>query len=464
VETLPKHDEPSDRTGWAATLLRLLMLRRTTGAPAEAKAGVIVVLAILASATWIGIDWLANRPDPELYVYGVSGFAWYALIAVGIAAVLARCSRPALDWPRTLAVVLAAAPVLIAARYLIDGYLAPPWSSAASMLVLLYFVGYGRRSLFALSGAVQRPALIGGLVVAVALLWVSDRLYVDSSVWSAAEDGTEADYEAAWNESEALLFSQPARIDTAVDAVEQAPRDAPAVFFVGFAGYAEERVFADEIGLAARVVGDRYGSQRRSVFLVNDRRSRDAEPLASPTALRYALRRLATKMNTERDILFLALSSHGSVDSLSVSNRPLMLKDLSADDLASALRESGIKWRVIVISACHAGSFIDELRNPDTIVITASAAGKTSFGCSDDRGLTYFGEAFYRDALPAAKSLRDAFNAAKAEIATREQRENVEASSPQASFGLEMERYLSGLEQRRARGAAEAGPDASPGP
>ena len=77
-----------------------------------------------------------------------------------------------------------------------------------------------------------------------------------------------------------------------------------------------------------------------------------------------------------------------------------MLQDLTADDLASALQESGIKWRTIVISACHAGSFIDALRNPDTIVITAAEADKASFGCSDDRNLTYFGEAFYRDALP----------------------------------------------------------------
>ena len=81
----------------------------------------------------------------------------------------------------------------------------------------------------------------------------------------------------------------------------------PTVFFVGFAGYAEQRVFAEEIKLAARVVGERYGSEKRSIFLINDRRSLDAQPLASPTALRHALRSLARKMNTRRDVLFLAL-------------------------------------------------------------------------------------------------------------------------------------------------------------
>jgi hypothetical protein len=123
-----------------------------------------------------------------------------------------------------------------------------------------------------------------------------------------------------------------------------------------------------------------------------------------------------------------------------------MLKDLGASDLAAALQESGIKWRVIVISACHAGSFIDELRNPNTMVITASAGDKTSFGCSDERDLTYFGEAFYRDALPDAKSLRDAFETAKAAIGAREKREDIdEASDPTAFFGEAIERHLATL-------------------
>jgi hypothetical protein len=441
---------PRRRPGWVTTLVRLLTLRRTTEVPARASIGLIVLLASLACTAWIGVDWLRNRPDPEFYVYGVSGFAWYALIVFAIAAMLARRSRPVLDWQRALTVVLACVPLFMVVRYFIERYLSPPWSVVALLLLLLYVSLYGRRSLFALSGATQPRALASGILVGILSLWVSDRLYVDSSVWMAPDDA-EADYESAWDEAEPLLFSQSARIDTAVDAVEPAPGDAPAVFFVGFAGYAEERVFAEEIKLAARVVGDRYESRRRSVLLVNDRRSRNAQPLASPTALRYALRRLATKMNTERDILFLALSSHGSVDSLAVSNRPLLLQDLSAADLASALADSGIKWRVIVISACHSGSFIDELRNPNTIVITAAAADKTSFGCSDDRDLTDFGEAFYRDALPQSKSLREAFNDAKAEIAAREKREHVIASSPKAFFGAAIDRYLAAREQDGAK-------------
>jgi len=41
-----------------------------------------------------------------------------------------------------------------------------------------------------------------------------------------------------------------------------------------------------------------------------------------------------------------------------------------------------------------------------------------------NRDLTYFGEAFYRDALPGATTLEDAFAHAKSAIAVREKKEH----------------------------------------
>jgi hypothetical protein len=95
-----------------------------------------------------------------------------------------------------------------------------------------------------------------------------------------------------------------------------------------------------------------------------------------------------------------------------------------------------------VISACYAGAFIQPLEDPNTVVIAAAAPDKTSFGCSDDRDLTYFGEAFYRDALPHAKTLQEAFAQAKAAIAARERRENETPSDPQAYFGTQINAVL----------------------
>jgi hypothetical protein len=118
------------------------------------------------------------------------------------------------------------------------------------------------------------------------------------------------------------------------------------------------------------------------------------------------------------------------------------MQQLTGEDLSAALEASSIKRRIIVISACHAGAFIPQLKNPNSIIITAAAAEMTSFGCSDDRDLTYFGEAFYRDALPKAQNLQDAFEKAKETIGLREKQEHQKASDPQAYFGSELQRVL----------------------
>jgi hypothetical protein len=215
---------------------------------------------------------------------------------------------------------------------------------------------------------------------------------------------------------------------------------------MGFAGVGDQKVFAQEIGLASRVLGERYAVDRRSLSLINDERDLDRAPLATVSGLKYALRGLGARMNRDRDVLFLSISSHGAEDpAIAVSNSQLPLNDLGDEDLADALHESGIKWRVIIISACYAGGFIESLRNPQTIIITAAAADRTSFGCSNDRDLTYFGEAFYRDALPNARTLREAFDTAKAAIAARERREHITPSDPQAYFGADMEAKLAAM-------------------
>jgi hypothetical protein len=119
---------------------------------------------------------------------------------------------------------------------------------------------------------------------------------------------------------------------------------------------------------------------------------------------------------------------------------------VTADNLSAALRDSGIKWRVIVISACYAGGFIEALKDEHTVIIAAADADRTSFGCSDDRDFTYFGEAFYRDALPGADSLRQAFGLASVAISKREQQEGATPSKPQAFFGSQIDRVLLALD------------------
>jgi len=335
-------------------------------------------------------------------------------------------------------------PLLLAA--LAAPFLTPLGLAAAAVAVLVYSFFYLARGLRAFTGGPQRLAAVAGIALLAGFIWVTDTLDVIPDLWAAPEVEEAAADTDLRADPETLLFEQPMRIDQALAAIPPDASATPKAFFVGFAGVGEQKVFAQEIGLASRVLSERYGMDGRILSLINDQRDLEHSPLATVSGLKYALRGLAARMNLDRDVLFLAISSHGTQDpAIAVSNSELPLNDLTDEDLAEALSDSGIKWRVIIVSACYAGGFIDSLKDPRTIVITAAAADRTSFGCSNDADLTYFGEAFYRDALPEARSLRDAFDKARSAIAMRERRERVDPSRPQAYFGAEMEAKLAAM-------------------
>ena len=70
-----------------------------------------------------------------------------------------------------------------------------------------------------------------------------------------------------------LVNRQPVLIDEAVARIAQQSEPGAQLYFLGFAAYGDERVFAEEIELAEHRVAERYGAARRSLRLVNDHRN-----------------------------------------------------------------------------------------------------------------------------------------------------------------------------------------------
>ena len=93
--------------------------------------------------------------------------------------------------------------------------------------------------------------------------------------------------------------------------------------------------------------------------------------------------------------------------------------------------------------------FVDALRSDTTAIVTASDAAHSSFGCDDDRELTWFGEAFLKDSLPGSASLEDAFHKAAGLIAHREDAEHQTHSNPQLYVGELMGKKLAELPPAR---------------
>jgi hypothetical protein len=408
----------------------------------------LITLSLLWLLLWVAIDWWEALPDPQFLRAGVPLFAWYALAILAFAALLRGRSNPKPAFAAALLLSLGLVPVpLLLAAFAVP-FLSLDWRIAA-IGALIYSFFYLIRGLRAFTGESQLRAAFAGIAFLMSFVWLSDALDAIPDVWATPEVAETADRGDSPADAETVLFEQSLRIDRALAAIHSDASPGPKAFFLGFAGVGEQKVFSQEIGLASRVLSERYGMESRSLSLINDQRDLEGAPLASVSGLRYALRGLAGRMNLDRDVLFLVISSHGAREpAISVSNSDLPLNDMTDEDLAEALSDSGIKWRVIIVSACYAGGFIDALKDPRSIVITAAAADRTSFGCSNDRDLTYFGEAFFRDALPDARSLRDAFDKAKSAIAVRERREGVDASKPQAYFGPELEAKLVAMKDR----------------
>jgi Peptidase C13 family len=416
----------------------------------------VAALFAVNLAVWVLLDRLHAERGAEFVADGLFGWACYLLLGLIACALIARAESRAAPTRALLAVALSVAPFVLTLLWLLGDFnwiAQHPLTSGA--LAVLYLTLVALRVLGAAFGPVHlRPALL-----AVALVLASPSvigwLDLDTRLW-VLPDTSEAQDELDPGEAEALLYEQPARIAAVVERVTPSEPPPPHAYFVGFAGDAEPEVFSREAQFARQVFATRFGSADRSVLLVNDAGDRDSWPLASLSGLSQALKLLATRMDPDEDVLVLFLTSHGSQDGLEVRNGSLPLAQLAPDDLRQALDDSGIRWRVVVVSACYAGVFIDALKNDTTAIVTASDATHSSFGCQEDRELTWFGEAFLKDSLPDSASLEEAFARAAKLIGQREDAEHQVHSNPQIYLGPQMRDKLRTLEG--ARPAAVRGP------
>ena len=215
-----------------------------------------------------------------------------------------------------------------------------------------------------------------------------------------------------------------------------AVEDAHKVSVVSFGLFGDQGVFRSEATGAAQVVAGRF--ERGSIDVQYNSKKGGG---ATIQGLAVALQAAANGMDAENDILFLILTSHGSRAGLAVKAGRLT-QLLTPLDLADMLALTGIRHKVVVISACYSGVFIPRLANPNVLVITAADADHSSFGCQDKAKWTYFGDAFFNVALRQAKSLKDAFVVARGLVQKHELREHFEPSNPLMAGGANVQPLL----------------------
>ncbi|MEL6487878.1 MAG: C13 family peptidase, partial [Pseudomonadota bacterium] len=207
-------------------------------------------------------------------------------------------------------------------------------------------------------------------------------------------------------------------------------------------------VFAREAREAGRVLERRYDAAGRMLTLAGPDGARDDLPQGSIDALIVSLAHIAELMDAEEDVLVLYTTSHGLDLGLAYHYGDTGYGVLSPARFKSVLEELGIKRRILFLSACFSGVFVDPLASRDTAIFTAAAANRSSFGCEAENDWTFYGDALINNALRQPLSLSQAGKQAVNLVAKWETERRLLASLPQTRIGDGVSEWLPALEAR----------------
>lgn len=198
-----------------------------------------------------------------------------------------------------------------------------------------------------------------------------------------------------------------------------------------------EPVFEREASQAEAIMRAHLGAEGRSILLSAGGQAPRRFPAATPDNIAAAIGQVGALIDSSEDLVVVFLTSHGSPDGsialrennrLGAAMRPAHLRDL--------LQQANIRNRVVIVSACYSGAFIAPLADDSTIVMTAAAHDRTSFGCRPENEWTFFGDAYFNHAVRGGAPMLAAFDEAKTLIERWEREQNLTPpSNPQRYVG-----------------------------
>lgn len=267
---------------------------------------------------------------------------------------------------------------------------------------------------------------------------------------AASASAQQAEY-AAVPESPAQQLAEHRRITAALDSLKpQRPGVVDAyVIVVALDG---DPVFSREAREAGRVLASRFDAAGRTIVLANDEGGAKADGPGSPHTMELALARVAEVMDRTEDVLVLYSTSHGE------PNMGLVYRDrerggglVTPARLSDVLSSLGFRNRLLMLQACFSGQFVPALEDAGTVVVTAAADDRSSFGCQAGNDWTLFGDALINHAFRQPLPLDIQLRRATALIAAAEEQANLTASNPQISIGSETAGWLAALDAREPK-------------
>jgi hypothetical protein len=410
----------------------------------------LLLVVALSAAIDIDADWVRAAHEARFSLLGLHGeiFALGLLaLASATLAILRRDGELYLALP---IVVLASFPIVQIVHVLPDlprtaDRVTPEARALIEYAVLAWMFIIAMRAVYVCTDPARSRrrlwAAAGGLLL-IAPFWFAP-LLGPLEPWWREIDASLADPGAISPASEAVLAAQQFMLDRALDQLEEERPGVSDLYFVAFAPDARRAGFIADVDAAQRTMDERWDTQGRSVVMLNSPETVAERPFASITHLRQVLLEIGDIIDADDDVVMVYVTGNSRADhTLTAVNPPLELAALSPQGLKQLFDAANIRWRIVVVSTCEAGAWIDALKDDETVVIASSAAGVRGADCAGSLRPGAFASAFFGEAMRRSDDLTAAFEAARRQLVDQH------AAEPVMSVGPAIAEQLKALRQR----------------
>ncbi|MGE5169496.1 MAG: C13 family peptidase [Rudaea sp.] len=432
--------------------LRLALFMRVDRAAFRITAAQLVLVAVVSAAIDIDADWLRAAHEARFSLLGLHGEIFALGLLVLSSALIGALARDRELYLALPIVILASFPAIQIVHVLPD---LPVAASNVSdfareifeYAVIAWMALLAMRAVYVCLDAARahrRALAITGAVLVIAPIWFAP-LLGPLDPWFREIDASTANGVSLNPASEPVLAAQDFMMDRALDGLEDERSGEADLYFVGFAPDARRAGFVADVDAAQRAMDTRWRTNGRSLVLVNSPLTVADRPFATITHLRQALLEIGDIIDADEDVVMIYLAgSPGANHTLAAVNPPLDLVGLSPQGLRELLDAAGIRWRIIVVSTCEAGTWIDALQDAETAVIASSSANVRGKDCAGGLGPTAFGQAFFTEGMQRYDDLARAFEVARDRLA------QLGAPRPVMTMGPAIAEHLKTLKTKQA--------------
>jgi len=207
------------------------------------------------------------------------------------------------------------------------------------------------------------------------------------------------------------------------------------LILAGFAMHSQSKAFRNDV-VAAEKLALKIDPHAIVFKLDNPAWGQGSQwPYATAENIALVLKKVGALARPEDKVVVL-MTTHGNVDALGINFANKDYPSLNAQWLNQALADLRDRPTLLLLSACHSGSFVGPLSGPSRVILTAAAKDRSSFGCQFQSTNTYFVDALLNQPSALDRSIAELMEQARIDIDQRERQQKLSPPSlPQMFVG-----------------------------